>query len=195
MAEEPDNKKNPDQQDPEPKDPDTPQTDPDNQDPAPGNGEPNGEDWKAKYERQKYFSRRWENAFKKLREETQGNQGKPDPKQRSIEERLQALEEENRALRAREARTQLVQKIAGEAKVDANLLARMIGDSEDEIVANADLLKKNLRPPLAKPMPDAATPSPSGPAVEGYDPTKTYPSGRARIMARAADIAARRGGS
>ena len=56
-------------------------------------------------------------------------------------ERAEALEKELSGLKAQQQRTQLVTSVARETGIDAELLAAMNGTTEDEIRANADLLK------------------------------------------------------
>lgn len=56
-------------------------------------------------------------------------------------ERAEALEKELSGLKAQQQRTQLVASVARDTGADAELLAKMGGTTEDEIRANADLIK------------------------------------------------------
>lgn len=56
-------------------------------------------------------------------------------------ERAEAAEKELNGLKAKQQRAELVTSVAKEAGIDAELLAAMSGATEDEIRANAELLK------------------------------------------------------
>lgn len=91
--------------------------------------EPEGDetDWKAR-------SRQWEGRAK-------ANKAKADGKDAEIAERDTRIAE----LEAKLARTGIVADVAREKCVDAGLLARMAGDTAEEIADNADALLAFVR--------------------------------------------------
>lgn len=105
-------------------------------------------DWKAEYEKVLAQSRKWEQRSKanadaakrlaELEDSTKSDEEKlSDALKRAEEAESKVAEFERQAERAK-----LVERIASEhERVDAQLLARMTGDTEDEIEENARLLE------------------------------------------------------
>ena len=92
--------------------------------------EPDATDWKAR-------SRQWESRAK-------AHKAKADEKDAEIA-----------SLKAQIARTGAVAEVAREKGVDAGLLARMAGDTPEEIAANADALLAFAKEPAFPDVPDA----------------------------------------
>lgn len=92
-------------------------------------------------------SRDWERQFKELKAESAEN---ADAKQHAVEEAKRADDAEA-ALKAAN-RELAVLKAAAEANVDAALLARMTGDTPEEIAGNAQMLADGIKAAQAYPM-------------------------------------------
>lgn len=94
---------------------------------------PQGVDWKAE-------ARKWEARAKK--------QTKEDPDVKAELERLDGelanVKAEAERLKAEKARNEAIGKAAKESGVDIDLLSAMSGDTDDEIAANAKLLKDKI---------------------------------------------------
>lgn len=105
----------------------TAQTEPRGTDPEP---EADPTDWKAR-------SRQWESRAK-------AHKAKADEKDAEIA-----------SLKAQIARAGAVAEVAREKGVDAGLLARMAGDTPEEIAANADALLAFAKEPAFPDVPDA----------------------------------------
>ena len=131
-----------------------PNTDP-NADPAQvgeGGQEP---DYKALYEQLKAESRKWEDRSKqnkakadKLDELMAGNS--------SIEERIAALEAENKAMKDAETRHALVAKVAAANCLPESLVATLNGQDEEALTEQAKAIA-DLKPKGAPSAPEAGT--------------------------------------
>lgn len=110
-------------------------------------------DYKALYEQLKAESRKWEDRSKankakadKLDELMAGNE--------SIEERIAALEAENKAMRDAEARHALVAKVAASTGLSESIVATLSGADEEALTAQAQAIA-DLRPKGAPSAPEA----------------------------------------
>lgn len=110
-------------------------------------------DYKALYEQLKAESRKWEDRSKqnkakadKLDELMAGND--------SIEERIAALEAENKAMRDAEARHALVAKVAASTGLSESIVATLSGADEEALTAQAQAIA-DLRPKGAPSAPEA----------------------------------------
>ena len=108
---------------------------------------PPATDWEAKYKEAVAQSRKWEKLARADHKtnETLGND--LDAAKTATEEavaRAEAAERELAEMKAERARAQLVDEIAKETKVPAEILSKMSGDDREAIEANADTLKASL---------------------------------------------------
>lgn len=136
------------------------------------------EDWEAKYVRMRGHARTWEKRT--LEANALIDLLKAD--KASLEQKLAALE-------TAAARQALVETIASETGVNPQLLSRMIGDSEEEIRANAALLAKNQAQAKYPVVPEPGNGGGTPPAPTDFN-TITNPVDR--VIARANAIAAAR---
>lgn len=116
-------------------------------------GEGNEPDYKALYEQLKAESRKWEDRSKqnkakadKLDELMAGND--------SIEERIAALEAENKAMKDAETRHALVAKVASEVGLPESVVAALNGKDEETLTAQAKAVA-DLKPKGAPNLPEA----------------------------------------
>lgn len=141
-------------------------------------GSPASEDWEAKYQRMRGHARTWEkrtmeaNALIDLLKADKA----------SLEQKLAQLE-------AATARQALMETIATETGVNPQILSRMIGDSEEEIRANAALLAENQPQAKYPVVPEPGNGGSTPPALTDFN-TITNPVDR--VIARANAIAAAR---
>lgn len=110
-------------------------------------------DYKALYEQLKAESRKWEDRSKqnkakadKLDELMAGNE--------SIEERIAALEAENKAMKDAESRHALVAKVAASTGLSESIVATLSGADEEALTAQAQAIA-DLRPKGAPSAPEA----------------------------------------
>lgn len=110
-------------------------------------------DYKALYEQLKAESRKWEDRSKqnkakadKLDELMAGND--------SIEERIAALEAENKAMKDAETRHALVAKVAAATGLPESLVATLNGEDEEALTAQAKAVA-DLKPKGAPSVPEA----------------------------------------
>ena len=126
-------------------------TDP-NDDPAQG-----GEDWKAKYEQAIAESRKWESRSKA----NAGKAAKYDELQeqsKSVEERLTAIEAENKALKDREARSALVAAVSKATGVSEAIVANLSATDEESLTAQAKAIAEAYKTPGGAPkVPEGGT--------------------------------------
>lgn len=137
---------------------------PDGADPAPDPdpaSEPDPTDWKAR-------SRHWEGRAK-------ANKAKADEKDAEIA-----------SLKAQIARTGAVAEVAREKGVDAGLLARMAGDTPEQIAENADALLAFAKGPAFPDVPDAGGAGAAPVTVEDIEAIKDPAE---RVRARRDNIA------
>lgn len=143
--------------------------------PTPEPVEP-AEDWQAKYERMRGYSRLWEAREKASRDEIAALKAEKE----SLEQQLIAAQ--GQAMRAR-----LIETLAGEYQVNPRVLERMSGATEEEIRENARFLADSS-PKFVYPVISEPTPAPTPPT-----PDLTTLSPRDRVIARANALAAMRG--
>lgn len=110
-------------------------------------------DYKALYEQLKAESRKWEDRSKqnkakadKLDELMAGND--------SIEERIAALEAENKAMKDAESRHALVAKVAAATGLSESLVATLNGEDEETLTSQATAIA-DLKPKGAPNAPEA----------------------------------------
>lgn len=139
---------------------------------------PASEDWEAKYRRMRDHARTWEkrtmeaNALIDLLKTDKAN----------LEQKLAQLE-------AAAAHKALIETIASEMGVNLQILSRMIGESEEEIRANAALLTENQPQAKYPVVPEPGNGGNTPPAPTDFN-TITNPVDR--VIARANAIAAAR---
>lgn len=112
-------------------------------------------DYKALYEQSLKESRKWEDRSKRNLEELKAlkeSAGKPD---KSVEERLAALEDENAKLKADAARSSLVQSVAKATGLDAAIVSALNGADEEELTAQAEAVAALAKPASAPKAPEA----------------------------------------
>ncbi|MBQ6395755.1 MAG: DUF4355 domain-containing protein [Atopobiaceae bacterium] len=126
------------------------------QDPAPQGAEPEP-DWKALYEKAASESRKWE-----ARAQKDGPKAKAYDElakgERSIEDRLTALESENARLKNEQARSALVKQVAQSTGLSEEIVASLAGADEDELTAQARTILDAFKAPSGAPKaPEAGT--------------------------------------
>lgn len=131
---------------------DNPNIDP-STDPAQGGEGGQEPDYKAMYEQLKAESRKWEDRSKqnkakadKLDELMAGNG--------SVEDRIAALEAENKAMKDAEARRALVAKVAAATGLTEAIVATLNGSDEEALMAQAQSVAE-LKPKGAPSAPEA----------------------------------------
>lgn len=114
-----------------------------------------GTDYKALCEQLKSESRKWEDRAKQNKEKADrydqlmaGNE--------SIEQRIAALEAENKAMKDAETRHALVAKVAATAGLPESLVATLNGSDEETLTAQAKAIA-DLKPKGAPNLPEAGT--------------------------------------
>lgn len=114
------------------------------QDPQPKEdpSDPNGEDWKAKYEELLGHSREWEKKAKANKDAAE-KLAELEQEKQTDSERIASLAKRLDEKEHAEARAALVAKVAKEKGVPANLIA---GDDEESMRAWADELKAAMTP-------------------------------------------------
>lgn len=129
-----------------------PNTDP-NVNPAQGGEGGQEPDYKALYEASVKESRKWE-------ERAKANKGKADKWDElsagsdSIEERIAALESENKAMKDAKSRQELVAKVAAATGLPESLVATLNGEDEEALTAQAKAIA-DLKPKGAPQAPEA----------------------------------------
>ncbi len=107
-------------------------------------------DYKALYEQLKSESRKWEGRSKANEKEL--NRLKAQANQdRTVEERLAALEAENESLKANAARAALVDSVAKATGLDRSIVAALNGADEDALTEQARAIAAQLRPKASAP--------------------------------------------
>lgn len=94
-------------------------------------------------------SRKWERRAKENRKELEALKAEAETKadaEKSAAERIAALEARLAESEARERREKLVRGIAQTKGVDPEVLLLMVGDDEDSVTSNADLLMRSRKP-------------------------------------------------
>lgn len=160
-------------EEPQPAPEPTPAAAPEPVEPTP---EPTPEDWQAKYERMREYSRLWEARAKASRDEIA-----------SLKAEKESLEQQLIAAQGQAMRARLVETLAGEYAVNPRVLERMAGATEEEIRENARFLAESS-PKFTYPVVAEPTPAPTPPT-----PDLATLSARDRVIARANMLAAARG--
>ena len=145
-------------------------------------------DWKAKFEETLAESRKWESrakensgAAKKLKEIEDRDLSELDKARRDAEQAIRASEESVRELESLRRQT-LVQKVALDKGLPAQLAGRLQGSTEDELSADADALLALVSkqpPPAPKPDPGQGRTGSSASGItagsELFDQMRTKP--------------------
>lgn len=114
--------------------------------PAQGGDAGRDPDYKALYENTLKESRKWESRSKanlKELDELKAAAPKADP---TVEERLSALESENASLKARAARSALVDSVAKATGLDRAIVAALSGEDEESLTEQAQAIAAIARP-------------------------------------------------
>ena len=104
-------------------------------------------DWQAKYKEAIAQSRKWEKLARSDHKTNEALGNDLDAAKSETEQavaRAEAAERELANMKAERARALLVDEIAKETKVPAEILAKMSGDDREAIEANADTLKASF---------------------------------------------------
>ena len=101
-------------------------------------------DWRAE-------AKKWERRARENKRELDAARSEPKA-DRTVEQRLAALEEENATLRARAERSALVQSVANATGLDAALVSALNGADEDELTSQAQAIAALARPAKGAPV-------------------------------------------
>ena len=158
------------------------------QDPAQGSDgqqtEP-AKDYKALYEEALKESRKWEQRSKANKKALDDLQAAKPPTGPTLEERMDALEQENAALKASAARSALVDQVAKATGLDRSIVAALNGADEDALTEQAQAVAA-----LAKPAPGAPKVPEAGAKQKPGKPSKADILGIKDKKERQAAIAA-----
>lgn len=113
-----------------------------------------GPDYKAQMEEWKANARKWERLAKANAEKAKGFDSASE-KAKTVEERIAALESENRAYREREERVQLVKAVAKATGVSESVVAALNGEDEDALTEQAKAVAAAFKPSAAPSAPEA----------------------------------------
>ena len=102
-------------------------------------------DYKALYEKTLAESRKWESRSKANAKELEALKSKPAA-DRTVEDRLAALEAENEALKATAARRSLVDSVAKATGLDRSIVSALNGADEDALTEQASAIAAQLKP-------------------------------------------------
>lgn len=105
------------------------------------------EEWKAK-------ARKWETSSRKNADKAKAYD-EAQAKNATVEERLAALENENKGLKEAQARAALVKAVAGATGVSADIVASLNGTDENELTAQAQAIAAAFKAPSAPSAPEA----------------------------------------
>ncbi len=105
-------------------------------------GEP---DYKALYEKALAESRKWEGRSKANKKELDELKNQP-AQDRTVEERLAALEDENKSLKASAARNALVDSVAKATGLDRSIVSALNGADEEALTEQAQAIAAQLKP-------------------------------------------------
>ncbi len=108
------------------------------------------QDYKALYEQVKAESRKWESRSKANAKELEALRKQPS-KDRTVEDRLAALEAENESLKASAARSSLVDTVAKATGLDRSIVAVLNGADEDALTEQAQAIVAQLKPKSTAP--------------------------------------------
>ncbi len=103
------------------------------------------QDYKALYEKALAESRKWENRSKSNLKQLEELRKQPAA-DRTVEDRLAALEAENESLKASAARNSLVESVAKATGVDRAIVASLNGADEDALTEQAQAIAAQLKP-------------------------------------------------
>lgn len=109
-----------------------------------------GRDWKAEYDKLLEQSRKWEGRAKsnaekaKAYDEAQAKSMTDAERADRAEKRAEDAEAKLAAYEKAAERTAIVSEVSEAKGVDAELLARMSGDSREEVEANADFIAERM---------------------------------------------------
>lgn len=109
------------------------------------------QDYKALYEQAKAESRKWEGRSKANAKELEALKRQP-AKDRTVEDRLAALEAENETLRANAARNALVDSVAKATGLDKSIVSALNGADEDALTEQAQAIAAQLKPKASAPV-------------------------------------------
>ena len=108
-------------------------------------------DYKALYEKAVAESRKWESRSKANMKELDELKKQP-VKDRTVEDRLAALEAENESLKASAARNSLVEAVAKATGLDRSIVTALNGADEDELTEQAQTIAAQLKPRSTAPV-------------------------------------------
>ena len=108
------------------------------------------QDYKALYEQVKAESRKWESRSKANAKELESLKKQPAA-DRTVEDRLAALEAENESLKASAARASLVDSVAKATGLDRSIVAVLNGADEDTLTEQAQAIASQLKPRASAP--------------------------------------------
>lgn len=100
---------------------------------------------KALYEQALAESRKWEGRSKANKKELDELKSQP-AKDRTVEERLAALEAENETLKASAARSALVDSVAKATGLDRGIVSALNGADKDALTEQAQAIAAQLKP-------------------------------------------------
>lgn len=127
-------------------------------------------DYKALWEAAKADAEKWKSSSRKWESSSRSNADKAkaydeaQAKSRTVEERLAALEGENRALRESKARADLVSSVAKATGVPADVVAMLNGSDSEQLTAQAQAIAE-----ATKTMPSAPSAPEAGKLDHGAD--------------------------
>lgn len=131
--------------------------------PANDTAQGGGEDWKAKYEQAIAESRKWESRSKANAEKA-AKYDELQAQSKSVEERLTAIEAENKALKDREARNALVAQVAQATGVSETIIASLSATDEESLTAQAKAIAEAYKTPGGAPKVSEGGQMPNNPA-------------------------------
>ena len=109
------------------------------------------QDYKVLYEQVKAESRKWESRSKANAKELEALRKQPT-RDRTVEDRLAALEAENESLKASAARSSLVESVAKATGLDRSIVAVLNGADEDALTEQAQAIAAQLKPKSTAPV-------------------------------------------
>ncbi len=120
-------------------------TEPQEPQPTDPGADPADTDYKALYEKALAESRKWEGRSKANKKELDELKKQPVA-DRTVEERLAALEAENESLKATASRNKLVDSVAKATGLDRSIVAALNGEDEDALTEQAQAIAAQLKP-------------------------------------------------
>lgn len=164
-------------------------------------GAPNGaenaeteKDWKAEYERLLKHSRTWEDKAKRLKEKADRLDELEEASKTDAErladatKRAESAERKLAEYESKAERAAIVAEVAAAKGVDAEWLGRMMGDTREEVEANADFVASRLSAtPIYPSVPDNGAGMPAPVTREQIDAIKD-PTERLHMRAKHIDL-------